>query len=142
MEPNSVDGRRCFPPPRDETGRVACMRQTLEMQEHAQASDEDADGFVNYPLTVGEVEAVALFKECEPGVYRTSLRSKGDVNVAQGRREVWRRRPSQRRRLHAQGQLGRSSRSRSCALLQDAVKRANGSKITEDALKAVRSESV
>ena len=67
---------------RDETGRVACMRQSLEMQQQAQASDEDADGFVNYPLTVGEVEAVAMLKECEPGVYRTSLRSKGDVNVA------------------------------------------------------------
>ena len=67
---------------RDESGRVACMRQSLEMQQQAQASDEDADGFVNYPLTVGEVEAVAMLKECEPGVYRTSLRSKGDVNVA------------------------------------------------------------
>jgi len=31
---------------------------------------------------VGEVEATALLKESEPGVYRTSLRSKGDVNVA------------------------------------------------------------
>jgi len=67
---------------RDETGRVACLRQSLEMQQRTHASDEDADGFVNYPLTVGEVEAVALLKECEPGTYRTSLRSKGDVNVA------------------------------------------------------------
>jgi phosphoesterase RecJ-like protein len=67
---------------RDEAGRVACLRQSLEMQQRTHASDEDADGFVNYPLTVGEVEAVALLKECEPGMYRTSLRSKGDVNVA------------------------------------------------------------
>jgi phosphoesterase RecJ-like protein len=67
---------------RDESGRVAWMRQTLEMQERAGAADEDGDGFVNYPLTVGEVEAVALLKECAPGVYRTSLRSKGDINVA------------------------------------------------------------
>src|SRR5437660_979418 len=67
---------------RDESGHVAWMRQTMEMQERARASDEDADGFVNYPLAVGEVEATALFKECSPGVYRTSLRSKGDVNVA------------------------------------------------------------
>jgi phosphoesterase RecJ-like protein len=67
---------------RDESGRVAIMRHTLDMQRTAQASDEDADGFVNYPLTVGEVEAVALLKECEAGVYRTSLRSKGEVNVA------------------------------------------------------------
>jgi phosphoesterase RecJ-like protein len=67
---------------RDETGRVAWMRQTLEMQERAGASEEDGDGFVNYPLTCDKVEAVALLKEKEPGIYRTSLRSKGDVNVA------------------------------------------------------------
>jgi phosphoesterase RecJ-like protein len=67
---------------RDESGRVAWMRQSLEMMERTGATEEDGDGFVNYPLTVGEVEAVALLKECAPGVYRTSLRSKGDVNVA------------------------------------------------------------
>jgi phosphoesterase RecJ-like protein len=67
---------------RDESGRVAWMRHTLEMQERTQASEEDSDGFVNYPLTIGEVQAVALFKECAPGLYRTSLRSKGEVNVA------------------------------------------------------------
>jgi phosphoesterase RecJ-like protein len=58
------------------------MRQTMEMQERTRATEEDGDGFVNYPLTVGEVEAVVLLKECAPGVYRTSLRSKGDINVA------------------------------------------------------------
>jgi phosphoesterase RecJ-like protein len=67
---------------RDCAGRVAWMRQTIEMQERTQALEEDGDGFVNYPLTVGEVEAVVLLKECAPGVYRTSLRSKGDINVA------------------------------------------------------------
>ncbi len=66
----------------DESGRVAWMRQTLEMQMQSGASEEDADGFVNYPLSVGCIEAVALLKESAPGVYRTSLRSKGDVNVA------------------------------------------------------------
>jgi phosphoesterase RecJ-like protein len=67
---------------RDCSGRIAWMRQTIEMQERTRASEEDGDGFVNYPLTVGEVEAVALLKECAPGIYRTSLRSKGDINVA------------------------------------------------------------
>ena len=67
---------------RDESGRVASLRLSQEMQARSNASDEDADGFVNYPLTVGEVEAVVLLKECAPEVYRTSLRSKGDVNVA------------------------------------------------------------
>ena len=67
---------------RDESGRIAWMRQTLEMQQRTSACEEDTDGFVNLPLTVGDVYAVALFKECSPGVYRTSLRSKGEVNVA------------------------------------------------------------
>src|SRR5712675_2237031 len=39
---------------RDESGRIACLRHSLEMQHTAHSSDEDADGFVNYPLTVGE----------------------------------------------------------------------------------------
>ncbi len=67
---------------RDPSGRVAWLRQDLAMQHEAHASDEDADGFVNYPLSCGDVEAVAFLKETAPGVYRVSLRSKGDVNVA------------------------------------------------------------
>ena len=120
---------------RDASGRVACMRQTLEMQASAAASDEDADGFVNYPLTVGEVEAVALLKECTPGVYRTSLRSKGDVNVARvaelfgggGHRNA--------AGCTLKG-TWEEAELRIVGLLRDAVERANGSRdITEDALK-------
>jgi bifunctional oligoribonuclease and PAP phosphatase NrnA len=120
---------------RDETGSVAWMRQTLAMQEETNASEDDADGFVNYPLAVGEVVAAALFKECSPGVYRTSLRSKGDVNVA---------------RIAEQFGGGGHRNAAGCTLagswdeveqkvlplLQDAVARANGSKdLTEDPLK-------
>lgn len=120
---------------RDESGRVACMRQSLEMQHNAHASDEDADGFVNYPLTVGEVEAVALLKECEPGVYRTSLRSKGDVNVAKVAEKF-----GGGGHRNAAGCTLRGSWEEAetiiVALLKDAVKRANGLRdITEDALK-------
>ena len=120
---------------RDASGSVACMRQTLEMQASAEASDEDADGFVNYPLTVGEVEAVALLKECTPGVYRTSLRSKGDVNVARvaelfgggGHRNA--------AGCTLKG-TWEEAELRIVGLLRDAVERANGSRdITEDALK-------
>jgi len=120
---------------RDETGHVACMRQSLEMQQRAKASDEDADGFVNYPLTVEGVEAVAMLKEYEPGIYRTSLRSKGDVNVA----KVAERFGGGGHRNAAGCTLRGSweeAESEIVALLQDAVKRANGSRdITEDALK-------
>jgi phosphoesterase RecJ-like protein len=67
---------------RDPSGRVAWLVQTQAAQERAGATDEDGDGFVNYPMSCGEVEACAFFKETAPGVYRVSLRSKCDVNVA------------------------------------------------------------
>lgn len=67
---------------RDESGRVAWLVQTQAAQEHAGATDEDGDGFVNYPMSCGDVEACAFFKETAPEVYRVSLRSKCDVNVA------------------------------------------------------------
>jgi phosphoesterase RecJ-like protein len=126
---------------RDASGRVACMRQTLEMQSRTQASDEATDGFVNYPLTVGEVEAVALLRECEPGTYRTSLRSKGDVNVA---------------RVAGSFGGGGHRNAAGCTLkgdwdeveaqimglLSEAVERANGSKdSTEDALRSPHPEA-
>ena len=119
---------------RDESGHVAWMRQTMEMQERTSASDEDADGFVNYPLAVGEVEATALFKESSPGVYRTSLRSKGDVNVAKiaelfgggGHRNA--------AGCTLRGDWDEIERQ-VVPLLRDAVERANGLKdVTEDAL--------
>ena len=120
---------------RDESGRVALMRHTLEMQRCAQASDEDADGFVNYPLTVGEVEAVALLKECETGVYRTSLRSKGEVNVAKVAEKF-----GGGGHRNAAGCTLRGSweevENQITSLLQDAVGRANGNPdVTEDGLR-------
>src|SRR6267142_7100150 len=119
---------------RDETGHVAWMWQTLAMQEQTHAAEEDADGFVNYPLAVGEVEATALFKETAPGVYRTSLRSKGDVNVAKIAEQFG---GGGHRNAAGCTLKGTSSEleQKVVPLLQDAVKRANGLKdITEDAL--------
>lgn len=66
----------------DESGRVAWMRQSLAMQERAVATEEDSNNFVNYPMSVGDIEAVAFLKESAPEVYRVSLRSKGNTNVA------------------------------------------------------------
>ncbi len=68
---------------RDATGRVAWMRQTLEMREDSNAIDGDNNGFVNIPLAAKEVQATIYIREVEAGSYRVSLRSKGSVNVAQ-----------------------------------------------------------
>jgi phosphoesterase RecJ-like protein len=119
---------------RDDTGHVAWMWQTLAMQEQTHAAEEDADGFVNYPLAVGEVEATALFKETAPGVYRTSLRSKGDVNVAKIAEQFG---GGGHRNAAGCTLKGTSSEleQKVVPLLQDAVKRSNGMKdFTEDAL--------
>jgi phosphoesterase RecJ-like protein len=67
---------------RDESGRVAWMRQSLEMEENSGAADGDNNGFVNIPLVAKEVDAVVYMREVQPGAYRVSLRSKGDLNVA------------------------------------------------------------
>lgn len=118
---------------RDATGRIACLRHSLEMQADAHASDEDADGFVNYPLTVEEVEAVAMLKESELGVYRTSLRSKGDVNVAKVAEKFGGGGHRNAAGCTLRG-TWEEAEEKIIALLQDAVGRANGD-IAEDALK-------
>src|SRR5919106_2918456 len=119
---------------RDDTGRVAWMRQTAEMQQQTKASEEDADGFVNYPLSIGDIQAVALFKECSPGVYRTSLRSKGEVNVAKVAEHFGGGGHRNAAGCTLKGSW-EEAETTIVALLQDAVKRANGARdITEDAL--------
>jgi phosphoesterase RecJ-like protein len=119
---------------RDDTGHVAWMRQTLAMQDRTHASEEDGDGFVNYPLAVGEVEATALLKESSPGVYRTSLRSKGDVNVAKIAEQFGGGGHRNAAGCTLEGSW-EEVEQKLVPLLQDAVKRANGSRdITEDAL--------
>ena len=67
---------------RSADGKIAWMRQTLEMQEKAESVDGDNNGFVNIPLAAKEVEAVCYMRETLPNAYRVSLRSKDNINVA------------------------------------------------------------
>lgn len=67
---------------RSENGNVAWMRQSLEMSENAEAVDGDNNGFVNIPLSAKEIQAVVYMREVQPGAFRVSLRSKGNINVA------------------------------------------------------------
>jgi phosphoesterase RecJ-like protein len=67
---------------RDESGRIAWVIMDRDKMYEADASEEDSDGIVNHALSIGEVEAVAFFKELSPRAYRVSLRSKGKNNVA------------------------------------------------------------
>ncbi len=67
---------------RDDSGRVAFMRQTLEMKRLTGAINGDNSNFVNLPLMAKEVEAVVYMREISNEMYRVSLRSKGEINVA------------------------------------------------------------
>lgn len=67
---------------RDESGKIAMLRQTLAMRAAADAVDGDNNGFVNIPLAAKDVKAVVYMREVGPGKYRASLRSKNGINVA------------------------------------------------------------
>ncbi|MBX3278635.1 MAG: bifunctional oligoribonuclease/PAP phosphatase NrnA [Acidobacteria bacterium] len=67
---------------RDESGRIAWITMTKKAMEETGATEDDSDGIINFPLTVGDVEAVAFFRELPNSTYRISLRSKNRVNVA------------------------------------------------------------
>ena len=67
---------------RDESGKVASMRQTLKMREDSGAVDGDNNGFVNIPLASREILASIYMREVGENIYRVSLRSKGDIDVA------------------------------------------------------------
>jgi phosphoesterase RecJ-like protein len=67
---------------RDVSGRIAWIRLTDEMLLRCGAQSSDAEGFVNYPLSVKEVRVSAFIRENGPGAYRVSLRSKGSIDVA------------------------------------------------------------
>ena len=67
---------------RDDSGRIAWMRQTLAMKVDSNAVDGDNNGFVNIPLAAREVLAVVYTREVGDNKFRVSLRSKGDINVA------------------------------------------------------------
>jgi phosphoesterase RecJ-like protein len=62
-------------------GRVAIANLSLELHRQTCSTPEDAEGLINLPLTVKEIQAIAFCKEAEPGCYRVSMRSKGNVDV-------------------------------------------------------------
>ena len=61
--------------------RWPCSTSTTSCSPRCGATIDDTEGLVNLPLGAREVVAVALFKRQNDGVYRVSLRSKGDVDV-------------------------------------------------------------
>ncbi|MBA3768969.1 MAG: bifunctional oligoribonuclease/PAP phosphatase NrnA [Blastocatellia bacterium] len=67
---------------RDALGKIAILRQTIEMGEDSSSVDGDNNGFVNIPLAARDVVAAIYMREVGENRFRASLRSKGDINVA------------------------------------------------------------
>jgi len=63
-------------------GRVAWMHVTRAQSDHCGAFDEDAEGLVNYAISIAGVQVAVFFREMPDRRYRVSLRSKGAVDVA------------------------------------------------------------
>jgi phosphoesterase RecJ-like protein len=62
-------------------GKLALITADEEAFRSAEAGSEDTEETVNIPRSIAGVEAVAYFKQWEPGVVRVSLRSRGPVDV-------------------------------------------------------------
>jgi phosphoesterase RecJ-like protein len=64
-------------------GHIGWTWVTQEQMERCGAKEEDCEGLVNYVLSIGEIEVAAFFREVPQGRFRVSLRSKGQLDVAQ-----------------------------------------------------------
>jgi phosphoesterase RecJ-like protein len=62
-------------------GKLALITADQEAFRRAEANPEDTEETVNVPRSIAGVEAVAYFKQWEPGIVRVSLRSRGSVDV-------------------------------------------------------------
>lgn len=62
-------------------GRVAWMTATRETMDSCGATDENAEGVVNYARDIAGVLVGLFFRELSPGKYKVSFRSKGSVEV-------------------------------------------------------------
>jgi phosphoesterase RecJ-like protein len=65
----------------DPTGRLAVLHVSGASVAAAGGTWDDTDGLINTPLSAARVRAVVFLKEVEPGRFRVSLRSKGDIDV-------------------------------------------------------------
>ncbi|GMR04456.1 MAG: bifunctional oligoribonuclease/PAP phosphatase NrnA [Thermodesulfobacteriota bacterium] len=61
---------------------IATLVVKLDMFKSTEADEDLSDGFVNYARGIAGVEVGALFRECCPGKYKVSLRSKKIVDVS------------------------------------------------------------
>ena len=61
--------------------RLATIEVGPAAFERCRATPADSEEIINHPRSIAGVDAVAFFKQWEPGTVQVSLRSKGDVDV-------------------------------------------------------------
>ena len=62
-------------------GRLALLTLSDATLAASGGAPEETDGLINLPLGVKAVQAAVFFKEAPDGLWRVSLRSKGDIDV-------------------------------------------------------------
>ncbi len=62
-------------------GRYAAVSMTREILDKSGATEEHADGFVNYPRAIRGVEVALFFSEIESDLFKISFRSRGKIDV-------------------------------------------------------------
>ncbi len=78
---------------------VAILTMRRQMILDCKANYEEADQLINIPLKSEDVRVSVFFKENLEGLLRCSLRSKGNINVAEIAQAVRGRRTQDRRRV-------------------------------------------
>ncbi len=62
-------------------GRYASVALTLDVLKDSGASDQHADGFVNYPRAISGVEVALFFNQLSVDEFKISFRSRGTIDV-------------------------------------------------------------
>lgn len=65
------------------SGQIACIHVTREMFAESGASQQDIEGFIDYPRSLQMVKVAAFIKEGQLGQIAVSLRAKGECDVAE-----------------------------------------------------------
>ena len=65
----------------DASGRLAILYVDRRLAAECDATYEDTEGLINFPLTVKDIQVVAFFKENGPDDWRVSMRSKGNIDI-------------------------------------------------------------
>ncbi|MFK5925406.1 MAG: bifunctional oligoribonuclease/PAP phosphatase NrnA [Desulfuromusa sp.] len=63
------------------SGQYASIVMTLDALNKSGASEEHADGFVNYPRSIRGVEVALFFNQINENLYKISFRSRGRIDV-------------------------------------------------------------